>query len=120
MARRPGHCGGNRTLSSAEEALKTDVINTLALVYERAEAVIVLDAILLRLHSMDPVDIAMALCCGKWRTRIWTYQEAKLATKVLLLTASGVADFQDVLKELAVDMNCQSLLAARVVKIYPS
>ncbi|KAL8832631.1 MAG: hypothetical protein Q9191_000147 [Dirinaria sp. TL-2023a] len=92
--------GGNRTLSSGEEALKIDIINTLASVYERAEAVIVFDAIVLRLHSTDPVDIAVALSCGKWRTRIWTYQEAKLATKVLLLTASGIADFQDVLKEL--------------------
>ena len=42
----------------------------------------------------------IVLTCGKWRTRIWTYQEENLATQVCLITASGVANFHDVCEEL--------------------
>lgn len=53
---------------------------------------IVLDALVLKLKSSDPVDIAVCLLCGRWRTRMWTYQEARLAFSTKILTGLGAVD----------------------------
>lgn len=55
---------------------------------------------MLKLKSIDPVDIAMCLLWGRWRTRMWTYQEARLATTVKLITGIGPVDFHKLIKEL--------------------
>ncbi|MCJ1243058.1 hypothetical protein MMC30_000254 [Trapelia coarctata] len=83
---------GHRKLSLNEELLKIGVINCLASIYRRADAVIVLDAMVMRLQSKDPIDVAVSIVCGKWMTRVWTYQEAKLATKLLVVTGLGLVD----------------------------
>lgn len=84
--------------------LTTDIINTLPLVYSRAGAVIIVDALVLQLHSDDLTDIAMTLVCGRWTTRVWTFQEIRLAQHALVLTATGYHVYSDItshLKKLA-------------------
>lgn len=40
------------------------LINCLADIYRKAKAVVILDALVLRLRSTDPVETAVALYCG--------------------------------------------------------
>ncbi|KAL8917111.1 MAG: hypothetical protein Q9208_008150 [Pyrenodesmia sp. 3 TL-2023] len=86
--------------SSADEMLTTDIINTLPLIYSRADAVIIVDALLLQLHSDDLTDIAMALVCGRWTTRVWTFQEIRLAEHALVLTATGYHVYSDIVSHI--------------------
>lgn len=71
-----------------------DVINNMPQIYSRADAVIIIDALLLQLHSQDLIDVAVGLACGNWATRVWTYQEIKLASRALVLTASGSFEYK--------------------------
>ncbi|RMZ72572.1 monocarboxylate transporter [Pyrenophora seminiperda CCB06] len=80
--------------------VKNVVINSLESVYRNADAVIVLDSFALNLPSVDPLRVAPALVCGLWLTRIWTYQEAKLAKKALIVTAAGVVSLADIVSAL--------------------
>jgi len=43
---------------------KVSLINCLADVYRKAKAVVILDALVLRLQSTDPVETGIMLCCG--------------------------------------------------------
>ena len=56
--------GGVESLSLHEEYLKASLINCLADIYRKAKAVVILDALVLRLRSTDPVETAVALSCG--------------------------------------------------------
>lgn len=56
--------GGTDKLHLQEELLKTSLINCLADVYRKAKAVVILDALVLRLKSTDPAETAAVLCCG--------------------------------------------------------
>lgn len=56
--------GGVEHLGLQEEILKTSLINCLADVYRKAKAVVILDALVLRLKSTDPIETAVILCCG--------------------------------------------------------
>lgn len=76
--------------------IKTLIINSLHSVYRNADAVIVLDSFALNLPSGDPLRVAAVLTCGMWLTRIWTYQEAKLAKRALIVTATHVVSFGDI------------------------
>ncbi|KAK4901577.1 hypothetical protein LTR27_001349 [Elasticomyces elasticus] len=76
--------------------VKLLVINSLESVYRNADAVIVLDSFALNLSSGDPLRVAAALVCGMWLTRIWTYQEAKLAKQALVVTTTSVVSFTDI------------------------
>lgn len=91
----PGEGGSTSTLK--DEMLKIDIINTMANVYSKADAVIVLDALVLQLYPETTLDVAVALRCGRWATRIWTYQEIKLATRALIVTAQAVYDFAELI-----------------------
>lgn len=55
---------GVEKLGLQEEILKTSLINCLADVYRKAKAVVILDALVLRLDSVNPVETAAVLCCG--------------------------------------------------------
>lgn len=77
--------------------VKTTVINSLHAVYRNASAVVVLDSFTLNLPSADPLRAAAALVCGLWLTRVWTYQEAKLAQKALIVTATHVVSLTDII-----------------------
>ncbi|EDU42063.1 HET domain containing protein [Pyrenophora tritici-repentis] len=76
--------------------VKNIVINSLDSVYRNADAAIVLDSFALNLPSADPLRVAPALVCGLWLTRIWTYQEAKLAKKALIVTATSVVSLDNI------------------------
>ena len=89
--------GGN-DVGSRE--LKTKIINTLRNVYANAECIVVLDGLTIQLNSTDPLLTAAVLCCGLWLSRVWTYQEAKLARKLKIPTATGVVDFEEMVAAL--------------------
>jgi hypothetical protein len=80
--------------------LKTNVVNSLIHVYRNADAVIILDSLTLQLDSMDLCAVAAVLSCGRWLTRMWTYQEVKLAKKALIVTKTGTLDFHDMVRGL--------------------
>lgn len=85
---------GNEDEVSMLRELKTDVVNSLINVYRNADTVIILDALTLQLSSDDPCDVAAIFSCGRWLTRMWTYQEIKLARKALIVTKTGAVDFE--------------------------
>lgn len=80
--------------------LKTDVVNSLINVYRNADMVIILDALTLQLSSDDPCDVAAVFSCGRWLTRMWTYQEIKLARKAHIVTKTGTIDFEKMVSAL--------------------
>ena len=92
--------GSSKVLTLEEEELKIAIINNLAAIYRRANSVIIFDALAMQLRSMDYVDVAVCLTCGKWATRVWTFQEIYLAKKAVVLTATGVVDFLDMTRRL--------------------
>lgn len=92
--------GGWPTQSLADEMLTVALINSMPQVYGRAEAVLIVDATVLQLHSTDPVEVAVALACGKWATRVWTYQEIKMADRAVVVTATGGIEFADMISRL--------------------
>ena len=65
--------GSGPTSSLEDELLTVDLINSMPEVYGQAEAVLIFDVLVLQLHSVDPVDVAVGLACGRWATRLWTY-----------------------------------------------
>jgi ankyrin repeat protein len=87
--------GGSPDASLEDEMLTIDIINTMPLVYANAESVVIFDALLLQLHEESPLDVAVAICLGRWATRVWTFQEIKLAEKALVLTAKASHNFKD-------------------------
>ncbi|MCJ1386837.1 hypothetical protein MMC17_009965 [Xylographa soralifera] len=89
--------GGNKALTAHEEIVKKDIINNLSSIYHNADAVIIFDAMTMRLQSHDLVDVAVVLLCGKWMTRVWTLQEIWLAKDGLVLTALGHVKFREIL-----------------------
>ena len=89
--------GGNRALTAREEVVKKDIINSLSNIYRNADAVIIFDAIIMRLRSRDLVDVAVVLLCGKWMTRLWTLQEICLARNGMVLTALGPVEFKEII-----------------------
>lgn len=80
--------------------LKTNVVNSLIHVYRNADSVIILDSLTLQLDSLDLCAVAAVLGCGRWLTRMWTYQEIKLAKKAHIVTKTGTLDFEDMVKAL--------------------
>jgi hypothetical protein len=56
--------GGEGELTFLEEEIKANLINCLADVYSKAKAVVILDALVLRLRSTDFVECAVILSCG--------------------------------------------------------
>ncbi|KAH0591662.1 hypothetical protein MHUMG1_10603 [Metarhizium humberi] len=82
--------------------MKTSVINSLIHVYRNADAVVILDSLTLQLSTLDPCAVAAILSCGRWLTRMWTYQEIKLARKALIVTRAGAVDFDEMVKALHV------------------
>jgi hypothetical protein len=57
--------GGGDELDFAEEEVKAMLINAMADIYRKASQVVVFDALALRLASVDAVDAAIILCCGR-------------------------------------------------------
>lgn len=82
--------------------LKTNVINSLIHVYRNADAVVILDSLTLQLSTPDLCAVAAIFSCGRWLTRMWTYQEIKLARKALVVTRTGAVDFEEMVNALHV------------------
>ncbi|RAL61027.1 hypothetical protein DID88_010123 [Monilinia fructigena] len=89
--------GGWPTAPIEDELLTVDLINSMPAVYGQAEAVLIFDALVLQLHSTDLLEVAVALACGKWATRVWTFQEIKLANRAIVVTATGSVKFSDMI-----------------------
>ena len=87
--------GGGPTTSLEDELLTIDIINNLPLIYSQADAVLIIDALVLQLHETDPMDVAVTLSCGKWATRVWTFQAIKLASRALVVTAKSAYDYSE-------------------------
>lgn len=104
--------------------LKTSILNSLHHIYRSAEAVIIIDSMTLQLKSTNPLQTAAILCCGRWLTRIWTYQEIKLARKALIVTASGFVVFQTIVDTLrqaeAIDHNRWDSLLGTLSRLMPN
>ncbi|KAK4211193.1 ankyrin repeat-containing domain protein [Rhypophila decipiens] len=92
--------GGGEELCVADEEIKGQLINAMAGIYRDAKGVLVLDALALRLASVGAVDTAVLLALGKWLTRVWTYQEIKLATNAMVATKTGFVSFAAMVDEL--------------------
>jgi len=92
--------GGWPTQSIQDEMIMVALINSMPEVYGRAEAVLIFDATVLQLQSTDLLEVAVALVCGKWATRVWTYQEIKLANRAIVVTATGGVEFSAMIAKL--------------------
>ena len=79
------------------EELRTGVINSLNNIYTRADKVVCLDSLLLRLHSGGMIDVAVLLCLSRWVARLWTFTEARLAKRVELKTEDSAFDLDAIL-----------------------
>lgn len=80
------------------ERLRVGVVNSLHAIYTKADKIVVLDTLLLRLSTRSPVDVAVVLCLSFWMTRLWTFTEAKLARKVVLRTRDYSFDLDAVIE----------------------
>ena len=78
--------GANKT--AEEQRLNRECVNMMFDIYTRADGVLVLDAMMLSLRTDDPRDVAAVLLCGTWITRVWTYQEMKMAKEAFFLTSN--------------------------------
>ena len=86
--------------SLEDDMLKVDVINTLHKIYTNADAVVIFDALALQLESYDCLEAAVLLRCGKWMSRVWTFQEANLAERALIVTKHTHHTLKDVVNRL--------------------
>ena len=93
--------GGRRDLTLNEELVKTKLINNMDNVYRNAKCVVILDSLLLRLQSQDPVDVGVTVLFGQWASRVWTYQEVKLASCARMLTKAGFVDLRCIIEWLS-------------------
>ena len=93
--------GGDPETSALEDDMLTiDIINAMPQIYSHADVVLIIDALVLQLHPQSHIDVAVAIACGKWATRVWTYQEIKLASRALILTATGCFEYRSVVDTL--------------------
>ncbi len=88
--------GGGPTSTPEDEELTIDIINNLPHIYAQADAVAIIDALVLQLHPENAVDVAVGLACGHWGARVWTFQEIKLATNAVVLTATTTYSFRSI------------------------
>ncbi|KAL9134762.1 MAG: hypothetical protein Q9175_004052 [Cornicularia normoerica] len=82
---------------SDTEELRTGVINSLRNIYTRADKVVILDSLLLRLRSGGMIDAAVILCLGCWAQRLWPFTEIKLAKRVILKTEDSYFDLDSIM-----------------------
>ncbi|KAK0282477.1 hypothetical protein LTR35_006945 [Friedmanniomyces endolithicus] len=62
-------------------------------IYQKAYAVIVLDADTLTMEESDPFEmIGMRLYMSAWASRLWTYQEGSLNDRLFVMTKEGYID----------------------------
>lgn len=74
--------GGNKSLSPEEEEIKAKLINAMSDIYRLAQRVIIIDALVLRLDSVDPLEVAALTCLGSKSLHI--YLAWSTWTKILI------------------------------------
>ena len=89
-----------RDLSPREKELNRLLVNRMYDIYANAAGVVVLDALLLHMHSTHPADVAIGALMGQWMTRVWTYQELKMASEAFFVTATGTCKYTEIVKYL--------------------
>ncbi|OHW98172.1 putative monocarboxylate transporter [Colletotrichum incanum] len=72
-----------KNLSPEEKTLQVQVINTLP-----------------QMCDASSVDVAIGLICGAWISRVWTYQEIRLAKKALVITADRTYTWNSIIGDL--------------------
>lgn len=77
--------GGGPTDNLDDDLLKTRIINSLSDIYKNAEGIVIFDAMVWQLQTLDPLELAAVVVCGQWASRVWTYQEVKLARKAIII-----------------------------------
>ena len=86
------------TIEKAQmKELYTGVINSLRNIYTRANKVVCLDRLLLRLYSRAIINIAIVLYLGRWIARLQLFAETKLAKRVVLKIEDSVFDLDKIL-----------------------
>ena len=86
--------GGGRDLTLEETFVKVKLINNMYSIYSNARLVVIMDALLLQLQTRNPIVVAVALLLSRWASRVWTFQEVKLASHAMILTKGGFIDLQ--------------------------
>ncbi|KAK3172255.1 hypothetical protein OEA41_005575 [Lepraria neglecta] len=77
--------GGGPTDNLDDDLLKIRIINSMPEIYANAEAVVIFDALVWQLQTRDALELAAVLICGLWVSRVWTFQEIKMARKALII-----------------------------------
>lgn len=77
--------GGGPTDNIDDDLLKTRVINSISEIYANAEGVVVFDALVWQLQTRDALELAVVLICGLWASRVWSFQEIKMAKKAYII-----------------------------------
>lgn len=77
--------GGGPTNNLDDDLLKTEIINSMPEIYANAEGIAIFDALAWQLQTRDLLELAVAIVCGTWVSRVWTYQEVKFARKALIV-----------------------------------
>ncbi|KAL8917112.1 MAG: hypothetical protein Q9208_008151 [Pyrenodesmia sp. 3 TL-2023] len=86
----------SETEKTDTEALRTAIINCSHTIYTRADKVVCLDSLLLRLQSGSMVDVAVILSLGRWISRLWPFTETRLAKRVVLKTEDAAFDLDEI------------------------
>ena len=77
--------GGGPTDNLDDDLLKTRIINSMPEIYANATGVVIFDALVWQLQTQDALELAAVLVCGLWASRVWTYQEIKMARKAYII-----------------------------------
>ena len=77
--------GGGPTDNLDDDLLKIKIINSMPEIYANAEAVVIFDALVWQLQTRDALELAAVLLCGLWASRVWTFQEIKMARKAYII-----------------------------------
>ena len=77
--------GGGPTDNLDDDLLKIKIINSMAEIYANAEAIVIFDALVWQLQTREALELAAVLICGLWASRVWTFQEIKMARKAYII-----------------------------------
>lgn len=86
---------------AAIEQLRTGVINNLSIIYTRADNMVVLDSLCLRLTTGSMIDVAVILALSRWISRLWTFTDARLPKLVKIKTKNAAFDLDQIIDYLS-------------------
>ncbi|GKT41114.1 uncharacterized protein ColSpa_01295 [Colletotrichum spaethianum] len=86
----------DRARKTEIESLRVGVINNIHSIYQKADKMVVLDSLALQIDTGSLIDVAVILSLGRWIARMWTVVEARLGNRVLIKTANGEVDLDEI------------------------